>query len=60
MKQTIIKKLKKGQIFKFNEDSENYYIRNHYSREIQRYSYSRYDDINSEFFAKPDRKVFID
>lgn len=60
MRQTTINKVKQGEYFKLFIDSTRLWVRNHYDRITKRYSYSPYDDVNKEYFAKASRIVFID
>jgi transposase-like protein len=57
-KTLTIKDIPQGDYFKLRADSNTVYVRNHYAREIGKYSISRYDDINAERFVKGDTKVF--
>lgn len=36
------------------------YVRNHYAREIKKYSASHFCDVNAEIFLKGDTIVYID
>lgn len=50
-----LKDLKKGDLFLFYDlrlqcPKNVFYVRNHYVRDLRKYSISRYDDINSERF----------
>lgn len=60
MKQVLLKQIKQGEYFSL-KDNENapLWVRNHYDRASKTYSCSKYDDVNSESFMKPNRKVFV-
>ena len=61
MKQVTIKQVKEGDLFHFKDDPDSkIYVRNHYDRGSKTFSYSPYDNVNEEHFARPTRKVFID
>ena len=59
---TEIKNLNKLNIkyFKLNENSNTVYYINHYLKGYNEYSISKFEDMNSERFVKPSKKVFID
>jgi len=63
MQQVQIKTVKQGAIFSKREDGPEY-IRNHYNRKDMFgpacFSVSRYDDVNSETFLKPNKLVWVD
>jgi len=63
MQQVQIKSVKQGAIFSKREDGPEY-IRNHYNRKDAFgpacFSVSRYDDVNSETFLKPNKLVWVD
>tara|TARA_A100001011_G_scaffold267455_1_gene276498 strand:- start:37 stop:495 length:459 start_codon:yes stop_codon:yes gene_type:complete len=58
---TEIRNLRKLNIeyFKLNENSNAVYFINDYLKGYNEYSISRFDDMNSERFVKPNKKVFI-
>lgn len=54
-----IKDLKVGDLFKL-KPSGKLYVRSSFCRDIKRYSYYDYDDVNNEHFAKADKLVITD
>jgi len=53
--------LKKNKViyFKLKETSNTIYYVNDYLKGYKEYSISKFDDMNSERFVKPTKKVFI-
>jgi len=54
--------LKKNKVtyFKLKETSNTVFYVNHYLKDYKEYSISKFEDMNSERFVKPTRKVFVD
>lgn len=56
-----IKDLKVGDYFAFKVDDfepSRVYVRGQYCRELKKYSYYPFDDVNDEHFIKGDRLVY--
>lgn len=59
-----LKDLKQGEWFTrkpiLEPNEKQVYIRNHYAREIKKYSASHFCDVNAEIFLKGDTIVYTD
>jgi hypothetical protein len=59
MKEVMLKELKEGEYFKFNETTKVVWVRGYYERSLKRYECYKFDDVNHESFFKGDRRVFV-
>ena len=60
MRAVELKTLKSGDVFKRKPEAKTVFCRNHYAREIKRYSCIDYEDMNREIFLKGSTVVYID
>lgn len=54
-----LKELKKGEYFRLRKKGK-LYVRGEYVRDLKRYSYYDYDNVNKEHFAKGEIKIITD
>lgn len=56
--QMMVSKVKQGEYVRFTENGP-VWIRGGYDRESKTYSFTSFDDMNKERFAKGTKKVFV-
>lgn len=60
MTQTTIKKLKRGEFFRFiNDENAPLWVRSAFNRIDKNYECYRYDDVNHCVYCKAERKIWI-
>lgn len=55
-----LKNLKKGEYFKFREESDIVYVKGDYDRSTKKFDCYKFDDVNSFRQFAADKFVFID
>ena len=55
----LLKDLPKGEFFKRKRGAKTVYTREHYNRDIKKYTCSAYEDVGKDIFLKSNTKVVV-